>query len=62
MKKLAINQMENVEGGGINGCDAALGLAVGIWAAALGAASFGLASFAVGDSGGMAVGDVCHAN
>lgn len=61
-RKLSLQEMEQIEGGRINACDAALGLAVGIWGAALTAASFGLAGFLVGWGGGMLVGYVCHAN
>lgn len=45
MKELSFEKMEEVNGGGINACDVALGLAVGIWGAALSAASFGVAAF-----------------
>lgn len=45
---------------GVNACDVALGLVVGIWGAALSAATFGVASFFVGFGGGLLVGHVCH--
>ncbi len=60
MKELSFDRMEDVQGGGINGCDVALGLVVGIWAAALGAASFGVGAFIVGYGGGLLVSYVCH--
>ncbi len=60
-RKLSLQEMEQIQGG-INACDAALGLAVGIWGAALSAASFGVAAFFVTWGGGMLVGYVCHAN
>ena len=53
--------MEEVNGGGVNGCDVALGLVVGIWGAALSAATFGVAAFFVGFGGSLLVGYVCHA-
>lgn len=59
---LTFQEMQAIEGGKINACDVALGLAVGIWGAALSAASFGTAAFLVGWGGGMLVGYVCHAN
>ena len=52
--------MASVEGGGVNGCDVALGLAVSVWGAALSAATFGVAAFVVGFGGGLLVGAVCH--
>jgi hypothetical protein len=62
-RKLSLEEMVMIEGGGsINACDIALGLAVGIWGAALSAASFGLAAFVVGYGGGLLVSYVCHAN
>jgi len=62
-RKLSMEEMVMVEGDGdINACDIALGLAVGIWGAALSAASFGLAAFVVGWGGGLLVSYVCHAN
>ncbi|MBE9469061.1 MAG: hypothetical protein IMY72_12180 [Bacteroidetes bacterium] len=69
MKKLELNQMENVEGGvaasntsvsKINACDISLGIVVGIWGAALSAATFGVAAFGVALGGGLLVGYVCH--
>ncbi len=59
MKKLELNQMENVEGGYINACDVALGLAVSIWSVGLGVVTLG-AGFLVGFGGGLLVGEVCH--
>ncbi|MEG0891842.1 MAG: hypothetical protein RSC28_03105 [Bacteroidales bacterium] len=52
--------MEKIEGGGINACDVSLGLVVGIWSFAFGAASFRVASFLVGYGGSLLVGSVCH--
>ena len=62
VQKLSLEEMAKVEGGRINACDVALGLAVGIWTAALSAASFGVAAFAVGFFGSLIVGEVCHVN
>ena len=61
MKELSFEKMGEVQGGNVNGCDVASGLVVGIWGAALSAASFGLAAFVVGFGGSLLVSYVCHA-
>lgn len=58
MKKLEMNQMENLQGGQINGCDVALGTAVALWSTAFGVISLG-AGFAIGLAGGLIVSEVC---
>ena len=59
-RELSFQEMQVFSGGKINACDVTLGLAVGIWGAALNAASVGAAAGVVGWGGGMLVGYVCH--
>lgn len=64
MKTISLEKMENVEGGGFNGCDAALTGAAFIWGAAITAATGGAAAFFIGAAWSLGTGAlisyVCH--